>query len=106
AIEDHRNAVRLRLPRSQRFLGVTAMPGQGGCFIGPGRLPLAGAIGLMLSEQLGRLVELAGQAQGAVWREAQGEVLLYRYLCGPAQQRRRRYRPASGRTQLAQAGAE
>src|SRR5262245_15810394 len=40
AVEEHRNARLLCLPERECVLSLTAMPGQGGFLVGPGRTPV------------------------------------------------------------------
>lgn len=47
AIEKNRNVFLLRLPRSKRLLGLAAMPGEGGSFVGPGGTPFRRHVGLI-----------------------------------------------------------
>ncbi len=47
AIEKNRNVFLLRLPRSESLLGLAAMPGEGGPFVGPGGTPFQRHVGLI-----------------------------------------------------------
>ena len=47
AIEKNRNVFLLRLPRRKSLLGLAAMPGEGGSFVGPGGTPFLRYVGLI-----------------------------------------------------------
>src|SRR5438093_7666031 len=65
AVEEHGSARRLLLPKRDGFLDLTTVPGQGAFLVRPRRLPTRGRGSLVSAQQLGRVIELAPQAENA-----------------------------------------